>query len=244
MKITKAESFLMSYAMPNEIRLPFWGGVRTISKRDAMLIKVTCANGLIGYAPGPAHERAAHEIKNTIGPFLSGKDARKWKSLQFPGTGDLLKTYFAVEVALLDAVGKYEGCSVSRLMGGARRSKIKLYGSAGMYMSPERYAEEALAIKQMGFSAYKMRPGSGPDADLRTVELMRKATGPDMGLMVDAHTWWRMGDKSYSPETIHELAKAISQFNPYWLEEPLLPEDHQAYAALKKSNYVTVATGE
>ena len=244
MKVIKVEPYLMSYALPQELRLPFWGGVRTISKRDAMLIKVTCDNGLIGYGPGPAHERAAIEIKEIIGPFLSGKDPRKWKTFQFSGTIDLLKTYFAVEVALLDVVGKYEGCAVSRLMGGSRRSRIKLYGSSGMYMSPEKYAEEAAAIQQMGFSAYKMRPGSGPDADLKTVELMRKATGPEMGIMVDAHTWWRMGDKSYSSATIHQLAARMSQFNPYWLEEPLPPEDHHAYAELKRARSITVATGE
>jgi L-alanine-DL-glutamate epimerase-like enolase superfamily enzyme len=244
MKISRVEAFLMSYPMPAEIRLPFWGGVRTILKRDAMLIKVTCDNGLVGYGPGPAHERAAVEIKELISPFLTGKDPRKWKDFQFPGTGDLLKTYFAVEVALLDVVGKYEGCAVARLMGGAKRSRIKLYGSAGMYMSPEEYADEAAAIQQMGFSAYKMRPGSGAEADLRTVELMRKATGDNMALMVDAHTWWRMGDKSYTPSMIHQLASDMKRFDPYWLEEPLPPEDHAAYSKLKKSAIVPVATGE
>ena len=47
---------------------------RTILKRDAMLIRVKADNGLIGYAPGPAHERAAHEIHDTIRPFLLGCD--------------------------------------------------------------------------------------------------------------------------------------------------------------------------
>ena len=56
MKISKVEAFLMSCPMPEKIELPFWGGVRTILKRDAMLIKVTADNGLIGYAPGPAFQ--------------------------------------------------------------------------------------------------------------------------------------------------------------------------------------------
>jgi L-alanine-DL-glutamate epimerase-like enolase superfamily enzyme len=96
----------------------------------------------------------------------------------------------------------------------------------------------------MGFLAYKMRPAAGPEIDLRTVELMRKATGDDMGLMVDAHTWWRMGNKSYTPSMIGELAKAMSAYSPYWLEEPLLPDDHPAYQALKAEGFITVATGE
>lgn len=234
----------MSCPMQEEIALPFWGGVRTILKRDAMLIKVTADNGLTGYAPGPAFPRALEEINTVIRSFLLGKDPLQWKQFGFTSNPETVKTYYATEVALLDLVGKYEGCSISELMGGRVRSEIKLYGSAGMYMSPEKYAEEAAAIQTMGFSAYKMRPGLGPDNDLKTVELMRKATGPDFGLMVDAHTWWRMGDKNYSENVIHELAGAFQQHNPYWLEEPLPPEDHLAYKNLKNKNVVTVATGE
>ena len=208
------------------------------------MIKVTADNGLIGYAPGPAFIRAQEEINNEIRSFLIGKNPLQWRQLGFVASPETLKTYHATEVALLDLVGKYEGCSISELMGGRVRSEIKLYGSAGMYMSPGKYAEEAAAIQAMGFSAYKMRPGLGPDDDLKTVELMRKATGPDFELMVDAHTWWRMGDKSYSEKIIHELAESFQQYRPYWLEEPLPPEDHIAYKKLKEKNVVTVATGE
>jgi L-alanine-DL-glutamate epimerase-like enolase superfamily enzyme len=244
MKITDVRAFLMSYPMPKEIALPFWGGVRTILKRDAMLIKISTDVGLTGYAPGPAFERANDEINTVIRAFLTGKDPLKWKSFGFSGDSEMMKTYHAVEVALLDLVGKYERCSISELMGGRVRSRIKLYGSAGMYMTPQQYAEEAKAIQDMGFTAYKMRPGAGPEEDIKTVESMRNATGPDMKLMIDAHTWWRMGDKSYSKEVIKDLAKDMSRFNPYWLEEPLPPEDHEAYRQLRADKLVPVATGE
>ena len=244
MKITNVQGFLMSYPMPEEIKLPFWGGVRTILKRDAMLIKVSTDTGLCGYGPGPAFTRAVDEIDTVIKSYLVGKNPLDWKSFNFNAGPEVVKTYYAVEVAILDLVGKYEGCSISELMGGRVRSIIKLYGSAGMYMSPEKYAEEVSAIQEMGFSAYKMRPALGPKEDLRTLELMRKATGPEMGLMVDAHTWWRMGDKTYSQETIETLALSMSKFKPYWLEEPLPPEDHVSYANLKSKGIITVATGE
>src|SRR5579864_9096210 len=78
MKITEVQAFLMSYALPEPLRLPFRNGERTIVKRDAMLIRVKTDTGLTGYAPGPAHERAEKEIHNIIRPFLLGKDARRW----------------------------------------------------------------------------------------------------------------------------------------------------------------------
>ena len=53
MKIENVEAFLMSFPIPEEVRLPFWGGLRTIVKRDAMLIRIVTDTELVGYAPGP-----------------------------------------------------------------------------------------------------------------------------------------------------------------------------------------------
>jgi L-alanine-DL-glutamate epimerase-like enolase superfamily enzyme len=238
-KITEVHAFLMSCPLPEPMRLPFYGGERTILKRDAMLIRVKADNGLVGYAPGPAHERAAWEIHEIIRPFLLGKDPRRWTEIKFVGDLEITKTYRAVEIALIDLAARYEGCALSELIGGRKRDRIKLYGSAGMYMSPARFAEEAAAIAGMGFTAYKMRPALGPEKDL-----MREAVGPDVGLMIDAHSWWRMGDKSFSPETVTEVARAMAEFNPTWLEEPLPPSDHAAYRKLRAANLVPIATGE
>jgi L-alanine-DL-glutamate epimerase-like enolase superfamily enzyme len=244
MKITEVRAFLMSYALPEPLKLPFWGGERAILKRDAMLIRVKTDNGLTGYAPGPAHERAQKEIHEVIRPFLMGKNPREWAKLNFPGDSKITKTYRAVEIALMDLSARYEGCPLSEIIGGRKRDRIKLYGSAGMYMSPEGYAREAEVIAQMGFSAYKMRPALGPEQDLKTVELMRQAVGPKVGLMIDAHSWWRMGDKSYSAETVANLARAMAEFHPAWLEEPMPPDDHEAYRRLRAQKIVPIATGE
>lgn len=244
MKIVEVTSFLMSYPMPSPLQLPFWGGKRTILKRDAMLVRVKADNGLVGYAPGPAHERAAREIHDVISPFLAGRDPRQWEKIQFPFDPETTKTYRAVEIALIDLASRFEGCALSELVGGRQRECIKLYGSAGMYMSPEQFAEEAAAIAGLGFSAYKMRPALGPEDDLKTVALMRETVGPKMGLMIDAHSWWRMGDRSYSPETVANLARAMAAYHPTWLEEPLPPENHSAYRQLRASGLVPLATGE
>jgi L-alanine-DL-glutamate epimerase-like enolase superfamily enzyme len=243
-KITSVEAFLMSYPLPEPMRLPFWNGERTIVKRDAMLIRVKTDTGLTGYAPGPAHERAQKEIHNVIRAFLLGKDPRRWAELKFSGDLEIFKTYCAVEIALMDIAARYEGCALSEVIGGRKRDRIKLYGSAGMYMSPEGYAREADIIAKMGFSAYKMRPALGPEEDLKTVELMRKTAGPNVGLMVDAHSWWRMGDKSYSAETVTELAREMAKSKITWLEEPMPPDDHDAYRKLRAQKIVPVATGE
>ena len=215
-----------------------------------MFIRVETDNGLVGYAPGPGSERAHQAIQQTIAPFLEDRvladpDALRVLFLQGPGADpELAKIYCAVEIALYDLAGKARGMPVSEMIGGRVRDTIRLYGSAGMYMSAEGYAAEAAAIAELGFRAYKMRPAGGPEQDLETVRQMRQAVGPDFDLMVDAHTWWRMGDRSYSPETVEQLAREMSAYRIAWLEEPLPPDDHAAYLALKEKDLVPLATGE
>jgi L-alanine-DL-glutamate epimerase-like enolase superfamily enzyme len=250
MKVTSVRSYLLSFPFPEPIRLPFLGGERTIVKRDAMLVRVEADNGLLGYAPGPGSERARRAIETVIGRFLEGRvladpDALRVQFLQGPGTDpQLAKDYCAVEIALYDLVARERGIPVSELLGGRVRDRMRLYGSAGMYMSPEGYAAEAAAIAELGFTAYKMRPAAGPEKDVETVRRMREAVGPDFDLMVDAHTWWRMGDRSYSLESVEETALAMAEHDITWLEEPLPPDDHEAYLALKEKDIVPLASGE
>ena len=108
-----------------------------------------------------------------------------------------------------DLWGKANQCSVTEFFGGRKQETICCYGSAGMYQSAEKYAEEAAAVCELGFEAYKFRPALGPAEDLRTVELMRQAVGADIGLCLDAHAWWRMGDANYSSAIVEFLAEAI-----------------------------------
>ncbi len=250
MHIERVRSFLLSYPFTEPIRLTFYGGERTIVKRDAMLIRIGADNGLIGYAPGPGSERAQHVIETVVGPFLEGRpladpDALRIQFLNGPGRDlELAKVYCAVEVGLYDLIAKAHGVPLSEMLGGRVRDRIRLYGSAGMYMPPEAYAAEAAAIAKMGFRAYKMRPALGPEKDLETVRLMRKAVGPDFDLMVDAHTWWRMGDRSYGFHTVEQLAREMAAYEVAWLEEPLTPDDHDAYLELRQKDYLPIASGE
>jgi L-alanine-DL-glutamate epimerase-like enolase superfamily enzyme len=251
MKIKRVQSFLMSYRLPEPLKLAFYGGERTIVKRDAMLIRIDTEEGLTGWAPGPGSERVHEAIRSVIGPFLEGRtladtDALRVQFFEGPGrdNGELKKSYCAVEVGLFDLLGKAYGVPMSELLGGRVRERIAVYSSAGMYQSPEGYAEEAAAMKELGFRAYKMRPGLGPDKDVETMRKMRQAVGPEFDLMVDAHTWWRMGDRSYSPETVESLAREIAALDAAWLEEPLPPDDHEAYLRLREKEYLPIASGE
>ncbi|MFN7921654.1 MAG: mandelate racemase/muconate lactonizing enzyme family protein [Bryobacteraceae bacterium] len=250
LNIRKVQAFLLSFPMPERVHLPYYGGDRYIVKRDALLVRVEGENGLVGWGPGQGSQEACDRINRVIAPFLEGRtladpDALRVLFQTGPGTDvEVLKAYCMVEVALYDLLGKFLGAPVSELLGGRVRESVRLYGSAGMYQPPESYAAEAAGIAKLGFRAYKMRPALGPEDDLNTVRLMREAVGPGVDLMVDAHSWWRMGDRSYSPETVRQLAKEMSEYDIAWLEEPLPPHDHEAYRKLREEGWVPVATGE
>jgi L-alanine-DL-glutamate epimerase-like enolase superfamily enzyme len=249
-RIARVEPHLLTFPFAEPLKLQYYGGERVIYKRDAMLIRVFNDQGRIGYAPGQGSESARDLILNVIGPWLVGKsladpDALRVQFMAGPGkdTG-VAKIYFTVEVALYDLAARDQGVPVSELLGGRIRDKIRLYGSAGMYMSPEGYADEAAEVARLGFKAYKMRPGVSPEQDLEAVRQVRERVGPGMDIMVDAHTWWRMGDRSYSPETVEKLAREMAEHDVCWLEEPMPPHRHELYRELRDQDILPIASGE
>ena len=248
MKISDVQAFLMSSPMPDPVIMPFYGGVRTIYKRDGLLVKISTDGGVAGFGPGPAAESFADTINSEVRDLLLDQDPAKTeiikKKMGAADSHQVRAALGAVEVALYDLRGKMEGCPVYELLGGKKQDRVRVYGSAGMYQSPEDYALEAAEIKNLGYSAYKYRPALGPDEDLRTVQLMSEALGPDVGICIDAHAWWRMGDRSYTPESVENLAHEISNLNITWLEEPLPYDDRNGYRELREKRIVPIAAGE
>jgi len=250
MKIRSVRANLMSAPLPEPLVLPYHGGRRTIVKRDAMLIRVESESGLTGYGPGPAHEEALRGITDIIAPFLTGRELRDPDALRIifhrePNlTSALSFLYDAVEIALYDLIARALNTPLCDVLGGRVRDEIQVYASAGMYQPPQGYAEEAAALSSMGFTAYKFRPALGPEADADTLARIRDAVPLDFEIMVDAHTWWRMGELNYSEHTVHQLAREFSRHRIAWLEEPLPPHNHDAYSRLKELDQVPLAAGE
>lgn len=248
MKITDLQAVLLSCPMPEPVELPFHGGKRTIFKRDALYVKVTAGDGLTGYGPGAASENTAAFVNGPLGELLRGREVGDPAGFMREACSCIGSGAFAaagaVEVALYDLWGRAEGCSVTEFLGGRKQDTIRCYGSAGMYQTAEQYADEAAAVCEGGYEAYKYRPALGPDEDVRTVQLMRQALGPEVGICMDAHAWWRMGDHSYGAATTEKVARAVSELGVTWLEEPLPVEDRESYAELRKKQIVPVAAGE
>ena len=66
---------------------------------------------------------------------------------------------------------------------------------------------------------------------------MRDAVGPDVDLLLDIH-------RRLAPMHAIELANALAEFEPYWLEEPCQSENIEALAEVRHASRIPVVTGE
>lgn len=269
MKITDVTAHALSSPIQPPREHEFLGGTRRILKRDVVVVIVETADGLVGYAPagasssamreyfeGATHRNFVEVFDDVIAPTLEGEQLdgvetahRLINDINIPG---FLRsqTLAAVDVALHDIIGKRQNAPIYELL--LEQSDVTtrpdrtlpLYASGGMYMRPEGYAEEAAGLAEYGFTGYKYRPGLGPEEDLRTIRLIREEVGEEMDIMVDAHTWWKMGDRSYTPEQVRDLTAKFQEYDVYWVEEPVEPEAHSEYRQLREATGTPLAGGE
>ncbi len=98
-----------------------------------------------------------------------------------------------------------------------------------------RLAREAVAD---GFELIKLKVGASLDEDLRRLAIAREAVGPDIGIAIDANQRWGI-DEAIT------WVNRLSEFDPYWIEEPTSPDDILGHALIRaKVAPVRVATGE
>lgn len=79
--------------------------------------------------------------------------------------------------------------------------------------------------------------GQDAETDVALVREARAGLGPDLDLMIDAGL-------VYDAKTAIQRARAFEAYNPFWFEEPLLPDDYEGYAKLSAATSLRIAAGE
>jgi D-galactarolactone cycloisomerase len=155
--------------------------------------------------------------------------------------------YWPLEAALWDLAGKAAGKSVAELLGGGK-DRIPAYASTGDRRAPSERAESALALRDEGFKAMKIRIDRTQVEDgIAAVIAVRDAVGDTMGIMVDLNQGWRMpGDLSpaLARDAVRAVAQRLCDLDVVWLEEPFPRENVAEYAALRAEVGIRVAGGE
>ncbi len=252
MKITRITSHVLQCDMPEELGY----SQQFYSKRTAHIVEVETDAGVTGWGEcfGPGTVALANRtiVEQVIQPMALGADPldrdvlwhNVYNLLRDHGQkGMPLQALSGVDIALWDIAGKVSGLPVHKLIGGAHRETVPVYGY-GMMLRREdpvslaaRFADEAAKIRAMGFVAAKMKVGLGPRHDIALAEAVRRSVGDQYDFMVDANHCYTAGDAFH-------VGRALDELGALWFEEPVAPEDLAGYAALRSGLRVNVAGGE
>ena len=208
------------------------------------LVQILTDENITGYA-FMGHSMAtqsynAQLIIEKYKPGLVGKDPldreRIWQNLSKWAMGGTMLQIAAIDIALWDIAGKAANMPIHKLMG-SYRNQVPAYASSAILASKEDYIDEALSLKERGWTAYKIHPPAEPKLDIEICKAVREAVGDDYRLMFDACWAYNYNDAIY-------VGQAVQEMGFYWYEDPLPCDDIYGYVRLKKTVSVPIAATE
>jgi galactonate dehydratase len=163
----------------------------------------------------------------------------------YRGGGVLMSAIAGIDQCLWDIKGKVFGAPVYQLMGGKCRDRIRVYSWIGGDR-PADTGRAALECKNKGFTAIKMNATEELqmldsydkiDAVLERVAAIRETCGKDFGIAIDFH------GRVHKPMA-KVLAKKLEEFDPMFIEEPVLCENMESFKEIAAACNIPIATGE
>jgi mannonate dehydratase len=176
-----------------------------------------------------------------------------------------------IDGALWDILGKRLGVPVYQLLGGKVRAAVPLYGHASAMELPDledqvrKYIAEGYQCVRVqlgvpGWSGYGVSgaktsaatqalrpdgvspspvfdPGRYLTRTIQMFEYIRSKVGFDIGLVHDVH-------ERPAPNQSIELCKAVEQYRPFYMEDPLSPEDVGWFQIFRQETSAPLAMGE
>ena len=186
-------------------------------------------------------------------PYLIGHDPSRiediWSTIYragfYRGGGVLMSAIAGIDQALWDIKGKVFRAPVYQLMGGPCRDSIRVYSWIGGDR-PADVGQAALEKKNAGFTAVKMNATeelqfidsyAKIDEVLERVASIRETCGKHFGIAIDFH------GRVHKPMA-KVLAKKLEEFDPMFLEEPVLCENMEYFPEIAAACNIPIATGE
>jgi len=249
LKIVEIKAYPTSFPVPKESQVTL--GIGTSIKRDAVVVKVTTAGGLVGWGEahhGRAHTAVAKLIETTLTRLVVGMDAAdvtgvwaKIYKMQLGSHGMGAGTCLAmsgIDCALWDIRGKAAGMPIYKLLGGAYKGVPAYAGGVSLgYQPPAELIAEIDKNLALGYKAVKLRVGDSPKRDLERIAAVREHYGNDLVILTDANTGYTVADARAAMPGMDEL-------NVGWLEEPFPAHDYRSYQLASSFGSTPLAAGE
>ena len=199
-----------------------------------IVVRIDTDAGITGYGYGGGGVAAVEVVNTHFWELLLGRTvdsvediAAAWDrlyaaSLPYGRKGVAIMGLSGVDLALWDLLGRAENKPVYDLLGGRKKGRVPVYATGG---DSEWYRET-------GFMHHKFpHRWTGKDSDyadaVASAAKARELFGPDAMIMIDTYMTW-------STEATLEMARRLSDFNIYWFEDVLTPDDLAGQAALRQ----------
>jgi galactonate dehydratase len=250
MKITKLKTVVVNAEMRN------W-----------VFVKVETDAGLYGWGEASL-EWKTRSLVGAVGdfePMVVGEDPTRIEHLyqklyrqSFWRVGVIgLSAISAIEQACWDILGKSLNIPVYRLLGGAVRDRVRMYTHLGggdmraVYESqlspdPQVFVDRALEVVEKGYTAVKVLI-TPPTESLNSIaayryaekmmEALREAVGDQVDILIDCHGRHSLGNAV-------EFCRILAPYRPYFIEEPVSPDNVDVLVEVRKASPVPIATGE
>ena len=218
-------------------------------------VEIETDNGLTGWGEAVIEGKAStvKACVEEMSEYLIGRDPQNiediWTTLYraafYRGGPILMSAISGIDQALWDIKGKYYQTPVYELMGGRCRDRMKIYSWIGGDR-PSDVAQAAKERQDAGFSAVKMNATEELqfidsydkiDAVLERVASIRESTGKYFGIAIDFH------GRVHKPMA-KILAKKLEEFDPMFIEEPVLCENMEDFKEIASCCNIPIATGE
>jgi D-xylonate dehydratase len=171
-------------------------------------------------------------------------------------SGKVISAISGIETALHDVSGKLLDVPAYQLVGGKYRDEVRVYCDLHTEneADPQACAAEAeRVVSTLGYNAIKFdldvpsghekdranRHLRGPEIDhkVEIVEVVTETVGDRADVAFDCH--W-----SFTGGSAKRLAEALEEYDVWWLEDPIPPENHDVQKMMTKSTTAPIAVGE
>ena len=102
----------------------------------------------------------------------------------------------------------------------------------------EKLQDKCREALGQGWDHFKIKVGRDLTEDIRRCAIVREEIGPHRRFMIDANQVWEVDEAI-------KWVGALAQFDPWWIEEPLSPDDILGHGTVARAvRPIRVATGE
>ncbi|MGF1733761.1 mandelate racemase/muconate lactonizing enzyme family protein [Photobacterium satsumensis] len=246
---------VIPHAISVPLEQPFYFSQGWVHNRSSLIVEIVTDEGITGFGEALCHglqppHIAAAFIEHAFKPLLLNRDPFDvevlWEEMYnltrpYGQGGSAVNAISGVDIALWDIMGKALNQPIHKLIGGAFRKEVTPYAT-GFYRVegatyPADSIDEAHRHVESGFGAFKLKIGFGIDEDVALIRAIREAVGDDVKIMADANG-------AYSVGAARRIIKETEEYNPYFLEELLAPEDLEGYQQIKNLSKTYIAAGE